>query len=374
MRRGTAGSNAALIDLVFAGDQNSTFTLGNYDTNSNQLFRVEVAKTNGARVILGNNVAQDNSSLATLTFTSGYIQTNQYRFTVITNNSTVIVGGSPASYVIGELARSLPTSGTTQYSRDFPVGDAAGYRPVTLYSTQRPSGRQQMGARVVPGPANTGTSTLQGGLTAVSPRRYYAFTYYFDTTNEPITIDRVEPTYGADDNVPSGSTNFVVAASTNNRATWTNAGGFNTDGTTPHTTTLAAPPTAIQSGNLTGFTFTFTLSGTTIVQTTNYATIGTTAMFTAGEDAPETTLAGLTSAPNPTAGVTALRVSLDAAAEVSLGVYDVLGRRVATVVDGPLTAGDHAFSWDARGVAPGVYVVRLQTGGATATRMVTVTR
>jgi hypothetical protein len=52
----------------------------------------------------------------------------------------------------------------------------------------------------------------------------------------------------------------------------------------------------------------------------------------------------------------------------SLAIYDVLGRRVRTLVDGDVIAGDQAVTWDgtsdAGGSVPsGVYVARLESGG-----------
>lgn len=59
---------------------------------------------------------------------------------------------------------------------------------------------------------------------------------------------------------------------------------------------------------------------------------------------------------------------------VHLGVYDVQGRRVATLVDGSAGAGRGTISWDGtdrdgRAVAAGVYFVRLDVTGASGTRM-----
>ena len=73
--------------------------------------------------------------------------------------------------------------------------------------------------------------------------------------------------------------------------------------------------------------------------------------------------------PNPfnPAVVLPLDLATDAA-EVSLRVHDVLGRRVRQVWDGPLGAGQHRFTWDGRdeagkAVAAGVYVYRVEVEG-----------
>jgi hypothetical protein len=55
-----------------------------------------------------------------------------------------------------------------------------------------------------------------------------------------------------------------------------------------------------------------------------------------------------------------------------LAVYDLRGRLVRVLADAPLPAGRHESSWDGtdgagRAVAAGVYVLRLQQGGAAAT-------
>jgi hypothetical protein len=53
---------------------------------------------------------------------------------------------------------------------------------------------------------------------------------------------------------------------------------------------------------------------------------------------------------------------------IILKVYDLLGREVATLVDGQLGAGWHEVTWDGAGVASGVYFYRLQAGHLVETR------
>ncbi len=69
---------------------------------------------------------------------------------------------------------------------------------------------------------------------------------------------------------------------------------------------------------------------------------------------------------NPTV-VLPLDLATDAAG-VSLRVYDVLGRRVRQVWDGPLGTGSHRFVWDGRdesgkGVSAGVYIYQVEVDG-----------
>ncbi len=54
----------------------------------------------------------------------------------------------------------------------------------------------------------------------------------------------------------------------------------------------------------------------------------------------------------------------------SLRVFDALGRVVATILDANLPAGRHEAAWG--GTTGGVYILRLQAGAFTASRVVTV--
>lgn len=72
--------------------------------------------------------------------------------------------------------------------------------------------------------------------------------------------------------------------------------------------------------------------------------------------------------PNPFTTSTTLTYSLDEAATVTLTVYDVLGREVAVLEDGPRPAGRHTTRWAAPQLPAGVYVVRLTAGDFSATR------
>jgi hypothetical protein len=71
--------------------------------------------------------------------------------------------------------------------------------------------------------------------------------------------------------------------------------------------------------------------------------------------------------PNPFASATTIRFDLPAMARVQLEIFDVLGRRVTTLVDGVYRAGYHSAVWDRRDrlgyqASPGVYFYRLSSG------------
>ncbi len=72
--------------------------------------------------------------------------------------------------------------------------------------------------------------------------------------------------------------------------------------------------------------------------------------------------------PNPFNPTTVIRGEWSADSKVRLVVYDLLGREVAVLADGRYPAGKYSFTFDAKGLASGVYFYRLQAGGFTATR------
>ncbi len=71
--------------------------------------------------------------------------------------------------------------------------------------------------------------------------------------------------------------------------------------------------------------------------------------------------------PNPFNPTTTISYDMLTASEVSVKVYDMLGREVATLVDGQQSAGRHAVTFDARGLASGVYLCRLSSANFAAT-------
>lgn len=72
--------------------------------------------------------------------------------------------------------------------------------------------------------------------------------------------------------------------------------------------------------------------------------------------------------PNPFNPSTTIRYELPQATNVRLEVFDVLGRRVATVVDTHQPAGVHEALFAAGDLGSGIYLCRMKTGNFTATR------
>ncbi|MCD6501937.1 T9SS type A sorting domain-containing protein, partial [bacterium] len=70
--------------------------------------------------------------------------------------------------------------------------------------------------------------------------------------------------------------------------------------------------------------------------------------------------------PNPFNGVVLFTVSLPEAASVSLDIYDLSGRRVASIANNYFEAGIHRLRWngkadDGADLSSGIYLYRIET-------------
>jgi hypothetical protein len=68
--------------------------------------------------------------------------------------------------------------------------------------------------------------------------------------------------------------------------------------------------------------------------------------------------------PNPFNPSTAISYRLSAVSLVTLDVFDVLGRKVATLVEAMQTPGAHLVKWDGSALSSGVYLYRLSVRNA----------
>ncbi len=152
-----------------------------------------------------------------------------------------------------------------------------------------------------------------------------------------------------------GSNGATVLRSSNAGVLWTSTGtGI---GTFENLTSLAITP----SGHL--------IAGGSRVWRSTAAVVG---VATPPATAGRVTLAP--GQPNPTSGATLVRFALPRAADVDLGVFDLAGRRVATLAAGPHDAREHAVRFDASALPAGVYACRLAADGVTQTRRLCVIR
>ena len=131
----------------------------------------------------------------------------------------------------------------------------------------------------------------------------------------------------------------------------------------PLTAILTITPTAPNYANI-------TIRATDREENPISATMMVTVMgVTSAEDSElpaEVTLAQ--NYPNPFNPQTAIDYSLPKASDISLIVYDMLGREVEVLVEGPQAAGEHTVRFDANHLPNGTYVYRLVARDKTITR------
>ena len=67
--------------------------------------------------------------------------------------------------------------------------------------------------------------------------------------------------------------------------------------------------------------------------------------------------------PNPFNPTTRIIFNIEKDETVSLKVFDILGREVATLINGKINSGKHELIWNASNLPSGVYIYRLQSDG-----------
>ena len=102
-------------------------------------------------------------------------------------------------------------------------------------------------------------------------------------------------------------------------------------------------------------------------------TLVVSANATSGEGGPDGVSVGRV-APNPASGPARLAVSVATSQRVAVAVFDALGRRVAVAFDGELAPGAGRSISLPTGLAPGLYVARVQGATFTESRQFVVTR
>ena len=75
--------------------------------------------------------------------------------------------------------------------------------------------------------------------------------------------------------------------------------------------------------------------------------------------------------PNPFNATATITYETPVAGNVSLDIYNLLGQKVATLVNGNNQAGQHNVIWDASSYSSGVYFYKLSAGDQVFTKRMT---
>ncbi len=78
--------------------------------------------------------------------------------------------------------------------------------------------------------------------------------------------------------------------------------------------------------------------------------------------------------PSPTSLTATLTAEMAQPGPLSVRVYDLLGREIAVLTDGPASSGPHRLTFDVSALPSGVYVVVMIADGMRATQRVVVAR
>jgi hypothetical protein len=80
-------------------------------------------------------------------------------------------------------------------------------------------------------------------------------------------------------------------------------------------------------------------------------------------------------APNPVSSTATLSFAVKEEAQAIVAVYDMLGRKAATLFEGTPTAGEsNRLQFDASSLPSGSYIIRLQADGQTESQRMTIVR
>jgi hypothetical protein len=78
--------------------------------------------------------------------------------------------------------------------------------------------------------------------------------------------------------------------------------------------------------------------------------------------------------PNPFNPSTNITFFLPEDRQVRLGIYNIVGQQVATLIDDNISAGEHSVVWNASNNPSGIYIVQLETGSRILTRKITLVK
>ena len=370
-RTGSAGSSLSVVNLTLNGNTNSTLTTPATYQSQGDFNKLFINKSGGAKVILGSDIFVNGGSSSAplansgIVFVSGLVETGNYALVYLGTTEANVSGYSDSSYVVGAVGRGMSNSGTS--SKSFPVGDGKSFERFTLYaSTAGGSTGAYAIVRCIPGNANTGSSSLSGGIDKVSEVRYYQIGYNVANgvaappASPTMGFNIFKTSYNTDDGVSAGNTDLRIAISTDNRATWT-ALPQNYDYTTfadslprQFADTLSAPFT-VNKGNSPIFIALARLAGTTTNE------LGNPTAVNEGLGLKPASYNLQQNYPNPFNPSTKINFSIAKPGNVKLIVYNLLGQKVVELLNGFMNAGEHNITFDAGKLTSGVYLYSIRT-------------
>jgi FG-GAP-like repeat/Secretion system C-terminal sorting domain len=110
-----------------------------------------------------------------------------------------------------------------------------------------------------------------------------------------------------------------------------------------------------------GASFEFSVVGNQVMSLDQFDTPSE--LFSLSEVGPPTEASLTESYPNPFNASTSFEISLPEAASGNVLVYNISGQEVATLADGPISAGVNRFTFDASYLSSGLYFVRVSVPG-----------
>ena len=78
--------------------------------------------------------------------------------------------------------------------------------------------------------------------------------------------------------------------------------------------------------------------------------------------------------PNPFNPSTTISFSIPEKSNVSVDIYNITGQKIKTLINGPMSAGEHFVRWDAGGCSAGVYFYKVKAGKFEKTMKMTLLR
>jgi hypothetical protein len=178
------------------------------------------------------------------------------------------------------------------------------------------------------------------------------------TSPELVAIS--DSTYGIDDIAVQGNLAYIAASYPNELAI--------IDITDPQS------PHEIAKHELPSFARAIKVSGDMIYVGTGNSLITFRYPITSVEESPDVLPSDLLivdNYPNPFNSSTIIEYDLPRPADVRLDIYDILGRKVETLVNTGQEAGHHSAMWNGKDYSSGVYFYRIQAGDYTETKRMT---